>query len=156
MSSSSRYPTHRGFSVISEVIGLVVRDHRDADGMARGLLNRQQPITAMLSRIIACCLAALVLAPFTAPFRTCDLALLFGHAPSHEAPLTAPVSTTVMHEDSLVSLPVVAAPSRMRVPLVAVGPASTVADATPAMVSRASEPSSRMPDRAALTAVLRV
>ena len=29
-------------------------------------------------------------------------------------------------------------------------------DATPAMVSRASEPSSRMPDRAALTAVLRV
>src|SRR6478672_3412778 len=35
----------------------------------------------MVSRAVACWLIALVLAPFTAPFPTCDLAALFGCSP---------------------------------------------------------------------------
>jgi hypothetical protein len=37
--------------------------------------------TSMLSRLVASWLVTLILAPFTAPFSTCDIATLFGRSP---------------------------------------------------------------------------
>jgi len=54
--------------------------------LAPGLRNA----IAMLSRTVACVLIVLVVAPFTAPFPTCDLmALIGGSRPVHTAPSTA-------------------------------------------------------------------
>jgi hypothetical protein len=155
LSQRDHLSTIREFPVISGVIAASPHGLVRLPMLARDLLNEQQP-NAMLSRVLACCLAALVLAPFTAPFRTCDLDVLFGRTLSHNAPLTAPVSTTAMHEDSLVSLPVAAAPVRTRALPLATDPASVVGPTKPRMVARVSEPTGRTPDRAALTSVLRV
>jgi hypothetical protein len=61
--------------------------------------------TSMFSRITACWLVVLVLAPFTAPFPTCDFATLFGRGPSRQAPIAPPVSAAVSHDDAVVAAP---------------------------------------------------
>jgi hypothetical protein len=54
------------------------------------LASGDRHVIAMLSRILACVLIVLVIAPFTAPFPTCDLmALVGGSHPVRTAPSTA-------------------------------------------------------------------
>jgi hypothetical protein len=52
----------------------------------------------MFSRITACWLVVLILAPFTAPFPTCDLATFVGRHPTRQTPIVPPVSAAVSHD----------------------------------------------------------
>jgi hypothetical protein len=56
----------------------------------------------MLRKFSAASLIVLALSPFTAPFSTCDLSTLLGHAGTHGVPL-APRSKTALTTDSSVS-----------------------------------------------------
>ncbi len=49
----------------------------------------------MLPRFVAGWLVVLILAPFTAPFPTCDLATLFGRGPARQTPIVPSASTAV-------------------------------------------------------------
>jgi hypothetical protein len=49
----------------------------------------------MISKLCAGWLVVLILAPFTAPFPTCDLASLLGHTAHHTATLAAQTSAVV-------------------------------------------------------------
>jgi len=68
----------------------------------------------MLSRFTACFLVALVLAPFTAPFRTCDLAVLIGSHRARQAPVKPLRSTALASEINFASTPAVSNISRYR------------------------------------------
>jgi len=59
----------------------------------------------MLSRFTACWLVVLVLAPFTAPFSTCDLSTLFGRGSGRQAPIAPPTSKAVSHDAAVVNAP---------------------------------------------------
>jgi hypothetical protein len=82
----------------------------------------------MLSRITACCLAVLVLTPFTAPFRTVDLAVLFGDSRTHDMPANPPASTTVASDTNLASVPAIARVGRVRLVPLSGALASAVVD----------------------------
>ena len=68
----------------------------------------------MLSRFTACFLVALVLAPFTAPFRTCDLTVLVDSHHTRQAPAKPLRSTTLASEVNLASTPALSNISRYR------------------------------------------
>jgi hypothetical protein len=68
----------------------------------------------MLSRFTACCLAVLVLAPFTAPFQTCDLAMLFGDSQTEQVPVNAPGSIVVVSDVNIANLPALSHVGRIR------------------------------------------
>ena len=61
----------------------------------------------MLSRVIASWLVVLILAPFTAPFPTCDLATLFGTSPVAEDAGHGPASGALSHDAAVVNGPAV-------------------------------------------------
>ena len=110
----------------------------------------------MLSRLAACCLVALALAPFTAPFRTCDLAVLFGDAPAQHMPVSDSHST-VAGDVNVANFPSILRMGRVRlVPLTgsSVVPAHNCAAAT--TVARGSVGSCLIRDGARQTANLRV
>ena len=69
----------------------------------------------MLSRFAACWLVALVLAPFTAPFPTCDLVTLLDHGQTEQAPLAPPAAPAVSHDAAVVGAPAVFRAARIRV-----------------------------------------
>jgi hypothetical protein len=72
----------------------------------------------MLSRITACWLAVLVLVPFTAPFRTVDLAVLFGGSRAHHVPADPAGPSTLTSESNLARVPALSRVGRVRfVPL---------------------------------------
>jgi len=110
----------------------------------------------MLSRLAACCLVALALAPFTAPFRTCDLAMLFGDVPSQHMPVNDSHST-VAGDVNVANFPSILRMGRVRLmPLTgsSVVPAHSCAAAT--IVARGSVGSCLVHDGSAQAANLRV
>ena len=68
----------------------------------------------MLSRVIASWLVVLILAPFTAPFPTCDLATLFGTSPVAEDAGHGPASGALSHDAAVVNGPAVNGTGRTR------------------------------------------
>jgi hypothetical protein len=68
----------------------------------------------MVSRSTACWLIVLVLAPFTAPFPTCDLVTLFGGAPARQTPANLPGAATLADETSVASVPAISHIGRVR------------------------------------------
>jgi hypothetical protein len=110
----------------------------------------------MLSRITACCLIVLALVPFTAPFRTVDLAVLLGGSPSH-APVKTPASSTLTSDMNLANVPTMSRIGRVRLlPLsgISASAAAIVGAATGLARSAASEGGMRA--GAALSTILRL
>ena len=81
------------------------------------------PIT-VLPKLLASWLIVLVLAPFTAPFSTCDLASLGGRAPGKHGPLTRPVYVALTRDAAAPCAPVIPAGARTRFSQLAKSPLS--------------------------------
>jgi hypothetical protein len=110
----------------------------------------------MLSRITACCLALLVLAPFTAPFRTVDLAVLLGGSPTH-APVKTPASSTLTSETNLANVPAISRIGRVRLlPLSGISAFAAASLAAPTGLTGTPSQDGGMRTRAALSTILRV
>ena len=109
----------------------------------------------MFSRVAACWLVVLVLAPFTAPFPTCDFGTLFGGSQTEPSPVHLPVS--VIANDSVVaSVPAISGVGRVRLSVLA-GVFSCPRYRFPAAtLTNAAAPADRLPDHAGLAAILRV
>jgi hypothetical protein len=69
----------------------------------------------MLSRLAAFCLVALVLAPCTAPFQTCDLPTLLGHSPRRQIPANTSGSTAWASDVGIANGAAVSHTGRVRV-----------------------------------------
>jgi hypothetical protein len=133
----------------------ITRDFRGAVEVARPLLF-SPAIIAMLSRITACCLALLVLAPFTAPFRTIDLAMLLRGSQAH-APVKTPASSTLTNEMNLASVPTISRTGRIRLLPLSGLPASTVATVGAATgLARGAASDGGLCGGAALSTILRL
>jgi len=110
----------------------------------------------MLSRITACCLTLLALAPFTAPFRTVDLAVLLGRSPSH-APAKPPVSSTLTNEMNLASVPTMSRIGRVRLlPLSGVSNSRVAVTRSATVLARAAVSDGGIRGGAALSTILRL
>jgi hypothetical protein len=110
---------------------------------------------ALLSRITACCLTVLVLAPFTAPFPTCDLAMLLGGSQTQHAPASAPAS--LASDVSVASVPAISHIGRVRLlQLSGLSESARASFSAAATLTLSSAPHGRLRDRAALSPVLRV
>jgi len=118
------------------------------------LLTRMPPVH-MLRKIAAAALVILTVLPFTAPFPTCDAAMLFGdrmQALPHQAAVTQAV------EDGSHTVPLFASSGRMalRIRFVSQRATSTSAHrpaAPPRHVACADAAPQRLPDRTSLTAL---
>jgi hypothetical protein len=111
----------------------------------------------MLSRVAACWLVVLVLAPFTAPFPTCDLAALFDGAQTQHVPANLPGDVALACDSTIASVPAISGVGRVRLlPVSCVGAA--VGDVLPAQSNfmQASAPSHDAREHAALATILRV
>ena len=110
----------------------------------------------MLSRLTACCLAALILAPFTAPFRTCDLSILLGGLPSQQT-TGIPSSATMASEVNLASVPAISRVGRVRLlELPGPSPADAECFSATATLDRTAASRHLIRDRVTLTTILRV
>jgi hypothetical protein len=67
----------------------------------------------MLSRVTACSLVVLVLLPFTAPFRTCELSAFFAARTQH-APINRPAAATLASDSSIANVPAISRIGRVR------------------------------------------
>jgi hypothetical protein len=56
----------------------------------------------------------LVLSPFTAPFRTCDLAALFGATPAQHVPLNRQGPATINVDSAVANIPALTRTGRVR------------------------------------------
>jgi hypothetical protein len=114
-------------------------------------------VTAMLSRVAACWLVVLVLAPFTAPFPTCDFAALFGGEPMHQAPANAPGHVALACDSTIASVPAISGLGRVRLlPVSCVCAAAGQVSPAQTNLLHASAFSDDARDHAALTTILRV
>src|SRR4029077_16374815 len=86
---------------------------RPAESCGARLALHPHILTAMLSRVTACSLVVLVLLPFTAPFRTCELSAFFAARTQH-APINRPAATTLASDASVASVPAISHISRAR------------------------------------------
>ena len=110
----------------------------------------------MLSRLTACSLVVLVLLPFTAPFRTCDLAVFFG-ARAQRAPIGRSPAATLTSDNSVANVPAISRIGRVR--LLEPCGASRAAEETPRVLTTvtASTGFSRLlRERAVFSTILRV
>jgi len=114
-------------------------------------------LTAMLSRITACCLAVLVLLPFTAPFATCDVGALFG-ARAHHLPLNRSAATTVTSDANVANVPAIARIGRVRLLQASNTGGSSAADAPKAPIThrQTTAVSHGLRERAVLATILRL
>ena len=111
----------------------------------------------MVSRFVAGWLVVLILAPFTAPFPTCDLATLVGRGPAKHAPIVPPASAAVSNDAAVVSVPAVFRAGRIRVlSAFRVSPLSNAIASALATSLRSVASLCDIRENAALTAVLRV
>lgn len=111
----------------------------------------------MVSRIIACWLIVLVLAPFTAPFPTCDLATFLGGSPARQASANLPGAATLGDEVSVASVPAISHTGRVR--LVPLSPMSgSRREGLPPSATQMLIPASpcHIDDRIVLLTILRV
>ena len=110
----------------------------------------------MFSRLVACCLVGLALAPFTAPFRTCDLAMLFGDAPSQHVPM-GDSHSTVAGDVNVANLPPILRMGRVRLaPLAGSGVVPGCGGAASTTIARGSVADAFVRDGAERTTNLRV
>lgn len=101
----------------------------------------------MLFRVTACWLIVLVLAPFTAPFKTFDLS----------SPIGAPLSASIAVDSAPASVPVIAAAARMRLqPLSTVSRVSIHSSDRSTCLAASAARSTRIQQRTILTTILRV
>jgi len=125
--------------------------------VARALLYDAtgKSLNMFFSRVAACWLVVLVLAPFTAPFPTCDFATLFGGSQTEQSPVHLPVS--VIANDSVVaSVPAISGVGRIRLTVLA-GAFPSAHDCFRATtLTHAAGPAGRLRDHAGLAAILRV
>lgn len=111
----------------------------------------------MLSRVAACWLVVLVLAPFTAPFPTCDFAALFGAAQTQHAPMTPPGSAALASDTNIASVPAISHIARARLLQASTSASSAVeCFSATATLARAATSAHGMRDRSALATILRV
>jgi hypothetical protein len=109
----------------------------------------------MLSRVAAIWLVALVLAPFTAPFPTCDLAALLGGDATQQAPGHLPASA-IANDSIVASVPAIGS-SRVRLTAVSdVFDSSAGCNAAEVTSARAAAPAQPARTLAGLAANLRV
>jgi hypothetical protein len=111
----------------------------------------------MLSRVAACWLVVLVLAPFTAPFPTCDLATVFHAVHTRQAPAKLPVRSRLAGDSEVARVPAMSGRGRVRLSMASGALAfagAAVAAATP--LTRAVERVHRKREHTGLTAILRV
>jgi hypothetical protein len=109
----------------------------------------------MLSRITACSLVVLVLLPFTAPFRTCDLSAFFA-TPTQHAPINRSAAT-LASDSSIANVPMISRIGRVRLLECAgmgVAGSEPFRSLTSVAVTRDFAHSRR--DRAALSTILRL
>jgi hypothetical protein len=113
-------------------------------------------VKTTLSRITACTLVILVLLPFTAPFRTCELAVFFGARAQH-APIGRSASAMLTSDSSVANVPAISRIGRVR--LLESRDASLWADESPRVLTTvtASTGFSRLlRERAVRSTILRV
>jgi len=111
----------------------------------------------MLSRVAACWLVVLVLAPFTAPFPTCDLAAFFGAAQNRQGPARMPSSAALHQESSICGVPRISDAGRGRLSfLSSVCKSAGEFLAAPAILTRAAARSDGMREHVGLARILRV
>jgi hypothetical protein len=110
----------------------------------------------MLSRITACSLVVLVLLPFTAPFRTCDLSAFFAARPQH-APINRPSAATLASDSSIANVPAISRIGRVRLLECARVAAAAGESFRPlASIAGAASCSRSLRERAVLATILRV
>jgi hypothetical protein len=111
----------------------------------------------MLSRVAACWLVVLVLAPFTAPFPTCDLTAFFGAAQNRQGPAKMPTSAALDQESSIVGVPAISDAGRVRLsPLDSVCRSAGEFLIAPAILTRETARAGGMREHAGLARILRV
>jgi len=111
----------------------------------------------MFSRITACWLVVLVMAPFTAPFPTCDLAMLVGRGPARQAPIAPHRSAAVSHDDAVVTAPAFLGNGRTRLhSAFRISPLTDAISSSTATFPRSVTSSRDIREDAALNSVLRI
>jgi hypothetical protein len=126
--------------------------------MARTLLCRAASESTDMfsfSRVAACWLIVLVLAPFTAPFPTCDLGTVFGGSQTGHSPKHMPVSV-IANESIVASVPAISGVGRIRLSVVVGAFASAHQCFRPRTLTHAAGPAIRLRDHAGLASILRV
>jgi hypothetical protein len=110
----------------------------------------------MLSRVTACSLVVLVLLPFTAPFRTCDLSAFFA-ARTQRAPISKPAAKTLASDSSIANVPAISRIGRVRL-LDSAGVAIAAVESFRPLtrVAGAAACSRSLRERAVLPTILRV
>jgi len=107
--------------------------------------------------LTACCLVALVLLPFTAPFRTCDIAAFFGGAPAQHVPWNRPGSAALTTDSYVASVPAISRAGRLRLIELAGATGSPAASVRPvAALPRSAVVSQHVRERAVLATILRL
>jgi len=125
--------------------------------VARTLLIAPATVSTILSRVTACCLALLVLLPFTAPFRTCDLAALFGGVPAQQLPSNRPGPAALNIDSAVANVPALSRVGRVRLLEVSrAADASAVDCRTTATHLRAAAVSPSARERLMFATILRV
>jgi hypothetical protein len=111
----------------------------------------------MLRKLSAASLVVLALSPFTAPFATCDLGTLLGHAAPHRAPL-APRSKTALTNDSSVSTvpSTLTRTTRAKTLVTTARHMSNIAGRRPSAHGRSDDSPHRLAIRSVLTTILRL
>jgi hypothetical protein len=149
-----------GSRVFARQIRRLFADLRATVSVARGLLFTPATIVnATLSRVTACWLVALVMLPFTAPFRTCDLAAFFG-ARAQQAPISRTSSSgtaTLATDSSVANVPAISRIGRVRL-LEPAGASPSAAESLCALttVTVSAGFSRVLRERAVLSTILRV
>jgi hypothetical protein len=114
-------------------------------------------VPQILSRVTARCLAALVLLPFTAPFRTCDLAAFVGTRPAQHLPASRPGPAALNIDNAIANVPALARTGRVRLLEVSSTAGASVATVRPAATHmRPATVSHRARGRLVFATILRV
>jgi len=147
----ARHSGENAFDASARVFFVLTR--RDENGASFAQLVS----VSMVSRLAACCLIALTLAPFTAPFRTCDLAVLLNTAPARQSPMIPPGRAALANDLSVASVPSISHIGRARLLQTSHAASSAVEEiSTTATRARAIDSSGGQRGPAARTTVLRL
>jgi hypothetical protein len=112
---------------------------------------------AMLPKLFATWLIALVIAPCTAPFPTCDLARLLGHDQGQHGPVAPSGSVVLTNDDAMPSAVFVSSGGRVRpLPLSRTPLVESATPSSPATLILSVESAGGVKNLVALSTILRV